>query len=83
MPESVRWLVAKQRYKDAEMILRKAAKFNGVELPEDPLDTKTRSVTQIADTSQEGTSKVKQYSIIDMFRSKELCKRSLILFYAW
>ena len=64
------------------MILRKAAKFNGVELPEDPLDIKNRVVTQITDTS-DGATAQRKYTILDMFRTRELCKRSFILFYVW
>jgi len=33
VPESIPWLVAKRRVKEAKQILQKAAKFNGVELP--------------------------------------------------
>ena len=34
MPESVRWSVVHRRYKQAETVLRTAARFNGVDLPE-------------------------------------------------
>ena len=37
LPESIRWLVTKHRFKEAERILQKAAKVNGVKLPENPL----------------------------------------------
>ena len=33
IPESIPWLVAKNRFKEAKEILKKAAKFNGIELP--------------------------------------------------
>ena len=80
IPESVRWLVAKQRFKDAEHVLLKAAKFNGVQLPEDPLKAKKKSLEEIGrQTSVMST----RYTICDIFRMKELCKRSLILFYIW
>ena len=34
MPESVRWSVIHRRYSQAETVLRTAARFNGVDLPE-------------------------------------------------
>ena len=35
IPESIPWLVAKNRFKEAKEILKKAAKFNGIELPKE------------------------------------------------
>ena len=34
MPESVRWSVVHRKYSQAETVLRTAARFNGVDLPE-------------------------------------------------
>lgn len=82
MPESIRWLVANKQYDKAEALLRRAAKFNSVELPDDPLNIKANKLSRICDEST-GDRKLKKYSIIDMFTSPTLCKRSFILFYTW
>ncbi len=80
IPESVRWLVANKKYTEAECVLRKAAKFNGVSLPEDPFDVKKKSLTEIKGNAK---ASIKQCNIIDMFRTPKLRKRSFILFYSW
>ena len=72
--ESPRWLILKKRYAEAEMIFRKAAYVNKVELPEDLFmpDEDNKDETVMA---HEGFLKV--------FRSKILLIRSLIIFFNW
>ena len=72
--------MAHKRYADAESVLRKAAKFNQVDIPEDPFETKRRSISNVSNISASSSAK---YTLIDMFRTPKLRKRSIILFYIW
>ena len=48
-PESLRWLVAVGRKEEALKILKKAAKFNKVEMPDDILDDDEREREALSD----------------------------------
>ena len=79
IPESPRWLLAHKKYKEAETVLRKAAKFNGVTLPDDPMGLKTKAEEDVI--SQPKTKR--KYTLLDMFRTPKLRFRSIIMFYVW
>ncbi|ESO92280.1 hypothetical protein LOTGIDRAFT_147615, partial [Lottia gigantea] len=70
IPASTRWLVSKGRTKEAEKILRKAAKVNKVELPDELFD-------------KDCLEKEPRVKIWEMFTSPVLVIRSLILFFNW
>lgn len=72
--ESPRWLILKKRYAEAEMIFRKAAYVNKVELPDD-LFTPDEDNKDERVMAREGFQK--------LFRSKILLVRSLIIFFNW
>ncbi|KAK6169202.1 hypothetical protein SNE40_020298 [Patella caerulea] len=70
LPESPRWLLSKGRYKEAEEIIRKAAKVNQVDLPEKLFDKSSLETTVDAKISQ-------------MFTTPRLVAMSLIVFFNW
>ncbi|KAJ8315873.1 hypothetical protein KUTeg_008023 [Tegillarca granosa] len=70
IPESARWLISKNKYKEAEKIIQKAAKVNKVTLTKDILDFKSLE------------NPPKEY-IWQLFTSKVLFLRSLVIFFNW
>ncbi|KAK6169545.1 hypothetical protein SNE40_020580 [Patella caerulea] len=70
IPESPRWLASQNKTEKAEMILRRAAEVNKVELPVKLFDK---------DTLDSGP----QATVYEMFTSPVLLIRSLIIFFNW
>uniref|UniRef100_A0A0N5C770 MFS domain-containing protein n=1 Tax=Strongyloides papillosus TaxID=174720 RepID=A0A0N5C770_STREA len=76
--ESVRWLVTKKRYSEADKILKYGTKLNGRDIPNEwwmTLDTDDNSISV--------NNKAKNYGYLDLFKTPKLCKRSLISFFCW
>ncbi|XP_052244562.1 organic cation transporter protein-like [Dreissena polymorpha] len=71
VPESPRWLMSKGRYQEANQILQKCAKVNGVTLPDYLIDYDIDDVTK---TSQ---------SVLKMFTVPRLLLRTLIIYFNW
>lgn len=69
LPESVIWLYANNRIKEAEQIIRNAAKMNGITLPDNLLTSPTKS-----EGSQE-EEEVKNGGFLAKIKSIKLCKR--------
>ncbi|XP_035680041.1 organic cation transporter protein-like isoform X1 [Branchiostoma floridae] len=74
--ESPRWLLSKDRDDEAEAIVRKAAKMNGVTIPEDVYKTKVQHTEKVPDEE-------KRYSAIDLVRTPNMAKMSLVVFLNW
>ncbi|XP_071954784.1 organic cation transporter protein-like [Antedon mediterranea] len=80
VPESPRWLITQKRYKEATDILKKMAKGNGRELPSEFSDPDELEKTMMK-SEEEGD--MKRHTIVDLFRTPNLRKKSLNLFYNW
>lgn len=86
VPESVRWLLANKENQKASLIIKKAAKVNGVELSQNLLLSLEAGCI---DSSPEHSSKrsLESPSIMSackkLLRSKKLLFRSFLLFYIW
>ncbi|KAK2921307.1 hypothetical protein Q8A73_000792 [Channa argus] len=73
LPQSARWLLAKDRREEAIALLRKAALVNGRVLP---------SAVQIEKCAILGGEK-RCPSAVDLIRTPQMRKRAVILFYLW
>uniref|UniRef100_A0A7E4V4J7 MFS domain-containing protein n=1 Tax=Panagrellus redivivus TaxID=6233 RepID=A0A7E4V4J7_PANRE len=78
IPESARWLVSQRRYKEADKILRRAARQNGKHLPETWWEQ--LEVDSNAGSESRGTEK---RNFTDLFRTPRIRCRTFVLFYVW
>lgn len=76
IPESVRWLLSKNRKEDAVKIIQKAAKENKVTVPQEVLDN-------LIEPAQEKRQNEEKASLLDLFRYPNLRQKSLIIFFDW
>jgi len=60
LPESVPWLAANNKLEDAEEIIKRAAKFNGIDMPENILLTEEEARQAAADKSSKEKSSTMQ-----------------------
>eukprot|EP00106_Octopus_bimaculoides_P002413 XP_014769855.1 PREDICTED: organic cation transporter protein-like isoform X2 [Octopus bimaculoides] len=70
--ESPRWLASQGKFEEAQNIYRKIAKTNKTEFPEDDADLEEPIICN-----------TKKGSLIDLFKSRILFSRSLIIFFNW
>ena len=78
IPESPRWLLATGRLDEAEKIVRKGAKINNKELPEDIFKTDTLENESLLPSIPEENP-----SFLDLFKPKLMFFRSLNMMYQW
>ncbi|XP_030405152.1 solute carrier family 22 member 13-like [Gopherus evgoodei] len=71
LPESARWLMTKEKVKEAKNLLQKAASVNRRTIPPELLEQLTLE------------KKVKSGNILDLFLKKRLRKVTLVMAYAW
>ncbi|XP_019622568.1 PREDICTED: organic cation transporter protein-like [Branchiostoma belcheri] len=79
IPESPRWLISRSRHKEAAAILRKGATVAKVTLPDEVFHD---NIPLTQDKDQKKT-KEKVYTFIDLFRTPNLRKWTLNIFFLW
>ncbi|XP_064651393.1 organic cation transporter protein-like isoform X2 [Lineus longissimus] len=77
VPESVRWLIQKGRFDEAEEIIVEMAKVNKKPVPKLAL---LREIAQL--TSEEEASK-HSYNYLDLFRTRDNAIRTVIMMFVW
>ena len=78
-PESIRWLASKGRYEEAKQLLQKSADFNHVILQKDVINAAiTSSIDEDSANENDRT-----YTILDLFRHKNLCTKTCVLQFTW
>lgn len=91
LPESPRWLLTKGRVNDAYAILEKAVKINGQSWPQDiqlsAISEKLTNSPDKADEEEESSKNPddldKKATFLDLFRTPNMCKNTLIQWFSW
>ncbi|KAK8398084.1 hypothetical protein O3P69_003774 [Scylla paramamosain] len=85
LPESPRWLLANGRLDEAEKIMKKMARVNGKTLPQNYMATLRRKyeVEQYMAGKEEKTTTPRTYGVLDLFRSPNLCRKTIIVTFIW
>lgn len=75
-PESLRWMILQKKMEPAKALVQKISKFNGLPYPTEQMDA-------INSHNKISTEAARQFSFFDLLQTREMRKRSLILFYLW
>ena len=77
VPESVRWQISEGKYEEARQQIFKVAKANDIEISEE------RVGEMIENCKNEKKDQSEKASLLDLFRHKRLCLRTLNLCFNW
>ncbi|CAG9862203.1 unnamed protein product [Phyllotreta striolata] len=78
IPESARWLLTKERTKEAKKLIQEAAKYNKVSITDETLDQ------LLADAKGTNVPKDNQTtSILHVFKYPNMRKKTLVIFFDW
>ena len=80
VPESYRWLVARGRFAEAEVVIRKMAYMNKKQMPD--LEKIRLKMEEDRDFMARQTSG-KIYSVVDLFRTRKFLKITPLFNFIW
>ncbi|XP_014669676.1 PREDICTED: organic cation transporter 1-like [Priapulus caudatus] len=86
MPESARWLMANNKVAEAERLVQKIAKVNGKEIPVNILSENLNpkeDTAGIDDGNEEAPQTARKYNFRDLFRTKNLRNKTLLISFIW
>ncbi|XP_064114552.1 beta-alanine transporter-like isoform X2 [Macrobrachium nipponense] len=84
LPESPRWLLANGRLEEAEKIMRKMARVNRKQLPENYMaNLRRKHEIEKYMTGKEDEKVQRSYGVMDLFRTPNLCRKTLIITFIW
>lgn len=78
VPESARWLVTQHKYEEADKILQRAAKINGVHLPEKWWDQ-----IDFPEKTAQNRSPQRKYNYLDLVRTPRIRLRTFACLFLW
>ncbi|KAG5876061.1 hypothetical protein JTB14_016803 [Gonioctena quinquepunctata] len=81
IPESARWLLTKNKLTEAKRLIQIAAKCNKVTISDETLDTLLVSADQ--ELINNGEKPANTGTVLDLFKTPNLRKKSLIIFFDW
>ncbi|XP_078666051.1 organic cation transporter protein-like isoform X2 [Branchiostoma floridae x Branchiostoma belcheri] len=79
VPESPQWLISRNRHEEAAAILKDAARVAKVTLPDEVF----HDTIPLAQTEEKAKKKEKVFTFIDLFRTQNLRKWSVNIFFNW
>ncbi|KAK3747306.1 hypothetical protein QZH41_016938, partial [Actinostola sp. cb2023] len=82
VPESPRWLIAKGKLKEAQMVLESFAAASGVKVDSNQLASVIRDVKNAEADARSADGKSKA-GVLDLVRTPKMRKRTLVLSYNW
>ncbi|EAT36653.1 AAEL011275-PA [Aedes aegypti] len=80
IPESPRWLVARNRFKDAAQVMTIMAKLNRKSIPTNYEHTLKCKLSVPTDVTDKGTYK---YGIRDLFAGRQMARKTTIITFIW
>ncbi|XP_065094072.1 beta-alanine transporter [Ochlerotatus camptorhynchus] len=80
IPESPRWLVARNRFKDAAQVMTTMARLNGMNIPSNYENTLKSKFNVPADMNDCSTH---NYGIRDLFSGRQMARKTIIITFIW
>ncbi|XP_064628666.1 solute carrier family 22 member 15-like [Lineus longissimus] len=77
VPESCRWLIQKERFIEAEKVLRRMAKVNKTDVPDISL------LKRISRAGKADDAAVAKYTYADLFSTRKYAVRTLVIMMSW
>ena len=74
IPESPRWLITSKKYKKAEKLIHRIVKMNKIEYPTTTMEAVKEHGLKVNNT---------RYTIVTLFKTPNLRKRTILMWFLW